>query len=169
MVRCGVLFEVRTEFLNIIYTNSCFKGLRNATDTVLLNNGRKVGYFVFPRTSLGVCHVQIISLASCSQAFLYFALPCECETQVSVYNYGEPDFMRLFSVFRLLALSWKDRILYISWGADDRDGWQSVMASLACPRSSIIRFVAHPCSLDVTVVSIYCLSPLPASCIWPDC
>jgi hypothetical protein len=27
MVKCGVLFEVRTEFLNIIYTNIGFKGL----------------------------------------------------------------------------------------------------------------------------------------------
>jgi hypothetical protein len=27
MVKCGVLFEVRTEFLNIIYTSSGFKGL----------------------------------------------------------------------------------------------------------------------------------------------
>jgi hypothetical protein len=26
-VRCGVLFEVRTEFLNIIYTSFGFKGL----------------------------------------------------------------------------------------------------------------------------------------------
>jgi hypothetical protein len=28
MVKCGVLFEVRTEFLNIIYTNFSFKGLK---------------------------------------------------------------------------------------------------------------------------------------------
>jgi hypothetical protein len=28
MVKCGVLFEVRTEFLNIIYTSFGFKGLR---------------------------------------------------------------------------------------------------------------------------------------------
>jgi hypothetical protein len=27
MVKCGVLFEVRTEFLNIIYTSFGFKGL----------------------------------------------------------------------------------------------------------------------------------------------
>jgi hypothetical protein len=27
MVKCGVLFEVRTEFLNIIYTTFVFKGL----------------------------------------------------------------------------------------------------------------------------------------------
>jgi hypothetical protein len=27
MVKCGVLFEVRTEFLNIIYTSFVFKGL----------------------------------------------------------------------------------------------------------------------------------------------
>jgi hypothetical protein len=27
MVKCGVLFEVRTEFLNIIDTNFVFKGL----------------------------------------------------------------------------------------------------------------------------------------------
>jgi hypothetical protein len=29
MVKCSVLFEVRTEFLNIIYTSFDFKGLRN--------------------------------------------------------------------------------------------------------------------------------------------
>jgi hypothetical protein len=29
MVKCGVLFEVRTEALNIIYTSVCFKGLTN--------------------------------------------------------------------------------------------------------------------------------------------
>jgi hypothetical protein len=28
MVKCGVLFEVRTEFLNIIYTIFGFKGLK---------------------------------------------------------------------------------------------------------------------------------------------
>jgi hypothetical protein len=28
MVKCGVLFEVRTEFLNIIYTSFVFKGLK---------------------------------------------------------------------------------------------------------------------------------------------
>jgi hypothetical protein len=27
MVKCGVLFEVRTEFLNIVYTSFGFKGL----------------------------------------------------------------------------------------------------------------------------------------------
>jgi hypothetical protein len=27
MVKCGVLFEVRTEFINIIYTSVGFKGL----------------------------------------------------------------------------------------------------------------------------------------------
>jgi hypothetical protein len=27
MVKCGVLFEVRTEVLNIIQTSFCFKGL----------------------------------------------------------------------------------------------------------------------------------------------
>jgi hypothetical protein len=27
MVKCGVLFEVQTEFLNIIYTSFAFKGL----------------------------------------------------------------------------------------------------------------------------------------------
>jgi hypothetical protein len=27
MVKCGVLFEVRTEFLNIIYTSFGFRGL----------------------------------------------------------------------------------------------------------------------------------------------
>jgi hypothetical protein len=27
MVKCGVLFEVRTEFLNIIYTSLGFKGV----------------------------------------------------------------------------------------------------------------------------------------------
>jgi hypothetical protein len=29
MVKCGVLFEVRADFLNIIYTNFNFKGLNN--------------------------------------------------------------------------------------------------------------------------------------------
>jgi hypothetical protein len=29
MVKCGVLFEVRTEFLNIIYMNFGFKGLKS--------------------------------------------------------------------------------------------------------------------------------------------
>jgi hypothetical protein len=28
MVKCGVLFEVRTEFLNTIYTSFGFKGLK---------------------------------------------------------------------------------------------------------------------------------------------
>jgi hypothetical protein len=29
MVKCGVLFEVRTEFLNVIYTSFGFKGLND--------------------------------------------------------------------------------------------------------------------------------------------
>jgi hypothetical protein len=28
IVKCGVLFEVRTEFLNVIYTSFGFKGLK---------------------------------------------------------------------------------------------------------------------------------------------
>jgi hypothetical protein len=33
MVKCGVLFEVRTGFINIIYTSIVFKGLRGFTVT----------------------------------------------------------------------------------------------------------------------------------------
>jgi hypothetical protein len=33
MVKCGVLFEVRTEFLNIVYTSFVFKGLRVSYDS----------------------------------------------------------------------------------------------------------------------------------------
>jgi hypothetical protein len=31
MVKCGVLFEVRTEFLNFVYTDIVFKGLSRAS------------------------------------------------------------------------------------------------------------------------------------------
>jgi hypothetical protein len=36
MVKCGVLFEVRTEFLNIIYTSFCFTGLKGCSMSVTL-------------------------------------------------------------------------------------------------------------------------------------
>jgi hypothetical protein len=34
MVKCGVLFEVRTEFLNVIYTSSGFKGLNSVNQLI---------------------------------------------------------------------------------------------------------------------------------------
>jgi hypothetical protein len=36
MVKFGVLFEVRTEFLNIIYTSFVFKGLNNINQLILV-------------------------------------------------------------------------------------------------------------------------------------
>jgi hypothetical protein len=36
MVKCGVLFEVRTEFLNIIYTSFGFKGLNNINQLIFV-------------------------------------------------------------------------------------------------------------------------------------
>jgi hypothetical protein len=37
MVKCGVLFEVRTEFLNNIYTSFGFKGLKlNSVNQLIL-------------------------------------------------------------------------------------------------------------------------------------
>jgi hypothetical protein len=40
MVKCGVLFEVRTEFLNNIYTSFVFKGLNlNSINQLIFCNG----------------------------------------------------------------------------------------------------------------------------------
>jgi hypothetical protein len=38
MVKCGVLFEVRTELLDIIYTSFGFKGLILSTAVISLNS-----------------------------------------------------------------------------------------------------------------------------------
>jgi hypothetical protein len=40
MVMCGVLFEVRTEFLNIIYTSFGFKGLMSDSLIVSISGSR---------------------------------------------------------------------------------------------------------------------------------
>jgi len=37
MVKCGVLFEVRTEFLNVILTSFGFKGLNSVISTTSSN------------------------------------------------------------------------------------------------------------------------------------
>jgi hypothetical protein len=44
MVKCGVLFEVRTEFLNVIYTSFVFKGL----------NLNSVNQLIFVKVGCGV-------------------------------------------------------------------------------------------------------------------
>jgi uncharacterized protein (UPF0297 family) len=36
MVKCGGLFEVRTEILNIIYTSFVFKGLNNINQLIFV-------------------------------------------------------------------------------------------------------------------------------------
>jgi hypothetical protein len=36
MVKCGVLFEVRTEFLNVIKTSFDFKGLNNIDQLIFV-------------------------------------------------------------------------------------------------------------------------------------
>jgi hypothetical protein len=36
MVKCGVLFEVRTEFLNIIYMNFGFKGINSINQLIFV-------------------------------------------------------------------------------------------------------------------------------------
>jgi hypothetical protein len=49
IVKCGVLFEVRTEFLNIIYTSFGFKGLNRAF--ISLNS---VNQLIFVMVKCGV-------------------------------------------------------------------------------------------------------------------
>jgi hypothetical protein len=49
MVKCGVLFEVRTELLNIIYTSFCFKGLKRGF--ISLNS---VNQLIFVMVKCGV-------------------------------------------------------------------------------------------------------------------
>lgn len=62
-------------------------------------------------------------------------------------------------------MSWKDRILYSSWGAVDRGGYQSVIVSLVSPPPdpSHIRFVAQHSSPVVRMsqlcLFIACLPP----------
>jgi hypothetical protein len=48
MVKCGVLFDVRTEFLNNIYTNFVFKGL----------NLNRVKQLIFVMVKCGV-HIEV--------------------------------------------------------------------------------------------------------------
>jgi hypothetical protein len=50
MVKCGVLFEVRTEFLNIIWTSFVFKGLNLNSVNQLIFVMVKVGVLFEVRT-----------------------------------------------------------------------------------------------------------------------
>jgi hypothetical protein len=56
MVKCGVLFEVRTEFLNVIYTSFVFRGLTKHTQ-----EPGKIGccgHSPFPPRSRDLTHVD---------------------------------------------------------------------------------------------------------------
>jgi hypothetical protein len=52
MARCGVLFEVRTEFLNVIYTSFVFKGLNLNSVNQLMFVMVKCGVLFEVRTGL---------------------------------------------------------------------------------------------------------------------
>jgi hypothetical protein len=52
MVKCGVFFEVRIEFLNIIYTSFVFKGLNLNSVNQLIFVMLKCGGFFEVRTEL---------------------------------------------------------------------------------------------------------------------
>jgi hypothetical protein len=66
MVKCGVLFEARTEFLNIIYTSFGFRGLISL---------RFKEYFIKGRVSLSLCiSHRLVSMISVSNTTIYCKL-----------------------------------------------------------------------------------------------
>jgi hypothetical protein len=65
MVKCGVLFEVRTEFLNFILTSVVFKGLNASYQTKLIHRGlNKSGTKLHELPVLNACpstlHIGVI-------------------------------------------------------------------------------------------------------------
>jgi hypothetical protein len=69
MVKCGVLFEVRTEFLNIIYKNVGLKGLKLVFCT---QYGVWIGSIFF-RTGLSSGFLELLNHLSDSEVLKDFA------------------------------------------------------------------------------------------------
>jgi hypothetical protein len=77
MVKCGVLFEVRTGFLNIIYTSFGFKGL----------NLNSVNQLIFVMVKFGVLFEVRTEFLNIIEAPGFIGLKC---AHVSIRNICQP-------------------------------------------------------------------------------